>query len=345
MADTTAYAATMKAVSPGKLILSGEHAVIYDCPALAMAIDLNAQSILRPDMDRRVSIHLLDLEESASYTLRALRAFRQRMARNYRDFLDGRMSIREVMHKPIDLFQFAFIIMLDGLHLKVNDGLNFQLQSSIPIGCGLGSSAATILSTLRAIGHYFRVEFRPDWYYAYSVEAERLQHGHPSGVDSYIALHGGAAIFRQGEAERVPLPRLPLYLVNTGTPETTTGECVEAVRQKFANSAIWSEFGDVTLRMRDAVERSDAEMMHQMIRTNHQLLTRIGVVPGRVQQFIAEVEQDEERSAKICGAGAVHGDGGGVVLVCGEEAPVELCNKYGFSVRRVRGDPLGTRMV
>lgn len=335
----------MKAVSPGKLILSGEHAAVYGSRALAMAIDLNAQSIVLPDINQRISINLLDLKESESYTLRALRSFRERVARNYRDFLQGRMTIREVLHKPIELFQFAFIIMLDGLHLKLKDGLNFQLQSSIPIGCGLGSSAATTLSALRAIGHYFRVEFRPDWYYNYSLEAERLQHGHPSGVDSFIALHGGCACFRQGEAERVPLPRLPFSLVNTGTPETMTGECVENVRRKFGDSSIWSEFDAVTMLMRAALEAANENQVHEAIHANHNLLKQIGVVPERVGRFIAEVEQRDGLSAKICGAGAVRGEAGGVVLVCGEPAPEDLCLKYGYTIRRVRGDPLGTRMV
>jgi hypothetical protein len=163
-----------------------------------------------------------------------------------------------VLHKPIELFEFAFITLLDGLHLKFGDGLNIQTQSNIPIGCGMGSSAATILSLLRGIGHYFRVEFRPDWFLKYSMEAEKLQHGFPSGVDSYISLHGGCALFQNGEATSVPLPRLAMYLVNTGTPAATTGECVVAVKNRFECDVIWNDFEAVTLGLEQAVRAPQA---------------------------------------------------------------------------------------
>ncbi|MBP7275682.1 MAG: hypothetical protein KBA51_05725, partial [Kiritimatiellae bacterium] len=244
---------TMKAIAPGKLILSGEHAAVYGRPAIAMAIDRSATAILRPEIgpaEGEVSFDLADFQQQERFTIRALRDFRDRVQRNYRSFLDGEMSIREVMRKPVDLFEYAFIMLLDGLHLKFQDHLDIRLHSNIPIGCGLGSSAASILSLLRATGHYFRVEFRPDWYYTYSLEAERMQHGFPSGVDSYISIHGGAARFQDGRAERIPLPRLPMALVNTGAPATTTGECVAGVRANFgADEQLWNEFEAVTRGM------------------------------------------------------------------------------------------------
>lgn len=334
----------MKAIAPGKLILSGEHAVVYGRPALAMAIDRYAQSIITPESSDLVSFNLIDLKESNSFTLRALGELKNRVLKNYHMFLNGELGIREVLHKPIELFEFAFITILDGLHLKVNGGLNISTQSNIPIGCGMGSSAATVLSSLRAVGHYFRVEFRPDWYMKYSLEAEKLQHGHPSGVDSYISLHGGCALFRNGEATSVPLPRAQIYLVHTGVPQTSTGECVVAVRNEFRNDTIWNDFEAVTLSLEQALRTNDMADVQRAVRENHRLLTRIGVVPARVQSFISEIEQ-QGGAGKICGAGSVAGDQGGMVLVFSEQPPTDLCAKYGYTILSVRGDPLGTRIV
>lgn len=335
----------MKAIAPGKLILSGEHAVVYGRPAIAMAIDRNAQSIILPaEGDETVSFDLVDLRQQESFTVRALRELKNRVLKNYRLFLEGKLSIREVLHKPIELFQFAFITILDGLHLKVANGLKIQLHSNIPIGCGMGSSAATVLSTLRAIGHYFRVEFRPDWYQAYSLEAENLQHGHASGLDTYISLNGGCVRFQSGEARKIPLPRIPLHLVHTGTPQTTTGECVVAVRQRYEHSRIWNDFEAVTQTLENALLRNDVEEAQRLIRENHRLLSEISVVPDRVRQFIADVER-WGGAAKISGAGAVAGEAAGIVMVCSEKPPVELCNKYGYSLISVRGEPLGARIV
>ncbi|MCZ7593012.1 MAG: mevalonate kinase [Kiritimatiellae bacterium] len=334
----------MIAIAPGKLILSGEHAVVYGRPALAMAIDRCAQSIIAPGQADLVSFNLLDLKEHDSFTLRALGEMHSRLLRNYQLFLNGELGIRDVLHKPIELFEFAFITLLDGLRLKFGGGIDIQTQSNIPIGCGMGSSAATVLSMLRAIGHYFRVEFRPDWFLKYSMDAEKLQHGFPSGVDSYISLHGGCALFRNGEAESVPLPRLRLYLVNTGTPTATTGECVVEVKNNFANDPIWNDFEAVTLELEKALRANDHETFQQMIGANQRLLERIGVVPEKVQHFAKMIEATGG-AAKICGAGSVLGDNGGLLLVIAENPPVELCREYGYELLTVRGDPLGARIV
>lgn len=334
----------MIAIAPGKLILSGEHAVVYGRPALAMAIDRCAQSVISPGKLDMVSFNLLDLKECDSFTLRTLNEVRTRLARNYQLFLGGDLGIRDVLHKPIELFEFAFITLLDGLHLKFGDGLDIATSSNIPMGCGMGSSAATVLSMLRAIGHYFRVEFRPDWVLKYSMEAEKLQHGFPSGVDSYISLHGGCALFRDGKADSVPLPRLRLYLVNTGTPAATTGECVVSVKQKFANDPIWNDFEAVAIELEKALRANDRELFQRMISENQRLLDRIGVVPEKVRRFVADIEA-REGAAKVCGAGSVLGDNGGMVLVISEAPPVELAKQYGYELLSVRGDPLGARIV
>ena len=334
----------MKAVAPGKLILSGEHAVVYGKPAVAMAIDRSAVFELTPETGDKISFDLPGGVGSGSHTLMALRDLKRRVDKKYHEFLQGEVGIRDVLIMPADLFRFAFIHTLDGLHRHMDTGVCLKLRSSIPVGCGMGSSAATVLSEIRALGHYLRVDFKPDWYYEYSLEAEKLQHGKPSGVDSYISLHGGCACFREGVANPMALPRLKMYMVQTGIPESTTGECVMKVEQTFKNSEIWSEFEGVTLAFSEAIQANDEQKVRWLVRENNRLLVAIGVVPERVQRFISDLEKTGA-SAKICGAGAVSGNAGGVVLVFADVLPTELCSKYGYTVSPVRGDPLGTRMV
>lgn len=334
----------MKAVAPGKLILSGEHAVVYGKPAVAMAIDRNAVFEIIPQEGDEVSFDLPGTTENGSVTLKALRDMKRRIGKNYRQFLDGEIGIRDVLYKPADLFKFAFINVLDGLHRHIDTGLCLKLRSTIPIGCGLGSSAATVLSELRAVGHYLRVDFKPEWYYEYSLEAEKLQHGKPSGVDSHISLYGGCACFCDGVAESIPLPRMKMFLVNTGMPESTTGECVMQVEKHFRDSMIWDDFEAVTRAFEQALRENNEQKVHWLVRENNRLLSEIGVVPERVKQFISAVEK-LGASAKVCGAGAVCGDKGGMVLVFSEEAPSVLCDQFGYTVSPVRGDPLGTRVI
>jgi len=334
----------MKAVAPGKLILSGEHSVVYGKPSVAMAIDRSVTATIEESLEGDVTFDLPDINERDSFTLLALRDFKRRTLNNYRLFQDGKLGIRDVLHKPVDLFKFGFITLLDGVHRKLDSGIVIKLKSNLPLGSGMGSSAASVLSELRAVGHYMRVDFRPEWAYEFSMETEKLQHGHPSGVDSYISLYGGCATFENGEAKSVPLPRMQMYLVETGAPEATTGECVVQVKEQFENDMIWNDFEDVTREVEKAVSENNDALMRSLLRENHRLLCRIGVVPEKVQQFVGDVEA-AGGAAKICGAGSVRGENGGVVLVLADFMPTMLSEKYGYTISPVRGDPLGARIV
>lgn len=334
----------MKAVSPGKIILSGEHSVVHGAPAVAMAIDKSATAELTPSEEDGVQFAIQELPPGESFTLHALHDFKDRVTQNYAFFQEGKLGVRDIITKPIDLFKYAYVMSLDALHHKINEGVCIKIRSNIPIGCGMGSSAATVLSELRAIGRYLRVDFQPDWYYEFSMEAEKMQHGNPSGVDSYISLNGGAAVFQDGKAHKIALPRMNMFLVETGTPLSTTGECVMQVDAQFAQSKIWNDFSDITKGVELALVDNNEALMRELVRENHRLLNAIGVVPEKVQQFIKDVESSGG-AAKICGAGAVHGEAGGVVLVFAETMPVKLAQKYGYKISTVRGDPLGTRVV
>ena len=333
----------MKAVSPGKLIISGEHSVVYGAPAVAMAVDRSAVFEVIPQNDNKISFDIPELSTS-SYTLLALRDLKSRVERKYNQFVKGEIGIGYVLTAPADLFRFTFIHALDGLHRSLDHGVIMKLRSTIPMGCGMGSSAATVLSELRALGHYLRVDFKPDWYYEYSLEVERLQHGYPSGIDTHMALHGGCAYFKDGIGYKIPLPDFKIYLIETGKPDSSTGECIEAVKLKYASSNIWTEFEDVTNLLIEFIRNKNIFHLRQSIRDNHRLLKTIGVVPAKVSKFIDEIE-NLDGAAKISGAGSISGDNAGILIVLSENPPVDLCKQYGYKISSVRGDPLGTRLV
>lgn len=334
----------MKAIAPAKLIISGEHAVVYGRPAVAMAIDLSVQTTITTGSSNDIAFSLHSFQQRESFKMRALREINKRLQNNYRLFLEGKLGIRQVLGKPVELVLFAFITLLDGLHLKLEQGLDIGITSNIPVGCGLGSSAAAVLSELRAVGHFMRVDFRPDWHYKYSMLAENLQHGTASGVDSYVSLHGGCVRFQDGQGSSIAMPSMPIFIVNTGTPASTTGECVSEVRDRFEKSPIWDDFESVTEEISKTLSGKDNETLRHAIRENHRLLSEIGVVPERVRMFVSEIEKNGG-AAKICGSGSIHGDQGGTVMVVAEKPPVELCKQFNYTLTAVRGDPLGVRII
>ncbi len=334
----------MKAIAPGKIILSGEHSVVYGNPALVMAVNRFAETTITGNSDSNINFQLLDFDANSSITLQALRELKLRLKRNYDLFLAGEMGIREVLKKPFHLFEFLLITFVDGLQLKLERGMDIKLKSDIPLGSGMGSSAATILSVLRALAGYYALDFHPDKYFDFGLEAEKLQHGRPSGVDPYIALHGGFVRFQNKQAQSLTLPDLPFYVVNTGMPESTTGECVAHVARNFEHTPIWNDFAAVTEEMQKALQKSDMAEAKRWIKENNSLLTTIGVVPPFVQDFIKDVEKTGA-AAKIAGAGSIYGKRAGMVAVLGEQAPQPVVQKYGFELMSVTGEPHGARIV
>jgi mevalonate kinase len=334
----------MKAIAPGKIIISGEHSVVYGKPALVMAVNRFAEASIVSSPTQTISFDLLDFNQRSSFTICALHELKRRLVKNYHLFLNGELRIRDVLAKPFELFDFLFITLLDGLHLKLDRGVNIRLKSNIPIGCGMGSSAATILSVLRAVVEFFSLDFKPEKFYQYGLEAEKLQHGNPSGVDPYISLHGGFVRFQQKTAEKRPMPNVPMFLVNTGTPLTTTGECVEQVAKKFSESKIWDDFAALTEEVEEVLACADHSSLRRLIRENNRLLSYIGVVPDRVQNFILDIEK-LGGVAKVSGAGAVLGHNAGMVLILADESPAEICQKYSYQLMPVEGEPLGARIV
>ena len=332
------------AMAPAKIILTGEHAVVYGKPAIVTAVNCFAHTDIMPLTTSTIAFTLSDLKNRASSTLRALRLIHARLRESYTAFLNGELSIRQVLQQPAELFQFALITLLDSVPMEVGRGFHARLRSSIPIGCGMGSSAATIISVIQAIIHFFHIDIKPEWLWKLSVEVEKLQHGHSSGIDSYVSLHGGCIRFQQGAAQSIPMPAMTLHLVNTGRPRTTTGEAVTTVAKHFASSAIWEEFAHVQADVEQALLENNLEFMMRAMRANHRLLMRIGVVPQKVADFIHEVEQ-EGHAAKICGAGATAGDDAGIVLVLAQAPPTSLCERYGYTIIQATPEPRGARLV
>lgn len=339
----------LKARSPAKLILSGEHAVVYGHPALAIAVDRYAESCISSQLLPTIFFNFLNLDYAKSFTVQALTLLKHRLHEQYYAFLEGHCNIRDVLKMPFELLQFAVSNLLEKLNIELPHGLEIHTSSNIPIGCGMGSSAAAVMSMLFALAHFLKLDIDPGRFVTLGKEAENLQHGRSSGLDLQLALQGGCLKFNAGKVERKAQIASPLTIIQTGTPSTTTGQCVTLAAPHFQESRIGEDFAAITESLELALAQQNLAEVKRAVRENHRLLAKIGVVPAKVASFIQELET-LGGGAKICGAGAVEGDQAGILWMVGEEdlhlAGVErLLTRYGYQMHTVQGDNHGTRLL
>ena len=316
--------------APGKVILTGEHAVVYGYPALVMSVDLYARCHIYKGVENGLTVSFPGQIAERHYPAEQWIQCVTEVHARYEEFLDGSRGIREVLDDPFQVIMMTAALALEKAGHPF-EPLQCAIESDIPIGCGMGSSASVIVSILRAVFAHYDLTPEKDPLFEWALQLEGLQHGRPSGVDPYVVIHEGIIRFRKGtESRPLHVAPFPCTLIHTGTPESTTGECVSHVTDLHVDSAAWNEFRQVASGIEHAMQHQDYESLKKGVQANHRLLVNLDLVPERVQEFIRRIEWLGD-AAKICGAGAIRGDHAGILWVVANEVPTDLCEEFGFS--------------
>lgn len=335
----------VQAVAPGKIILSGEHAVVQGAPALVTAVNRYTTATVTPESEG-LSLELKDLEHFGTATFDKLKQIKDRLQDAHQKFARGERGIRDVIQKPFELMQYTISHTLERFDPKRKSGFKVNTTSDIPIGCGMGSSAASIVSTNYAVTHFLGEHIDNKSQFELSLAAENLQHGRSSGIDLHVVMHGGCHWFEQGKAERCGGIQGELMILNTGEPSSTTGDCVSAATQKFVSDpTLTAQFSEVTEAVKANLLKHDDKGLIKAIKRNHQLLCQLGVVPTHVQTLIREIEQ-AGGAAKICGAGSISGDAAGIIWAVGDyKALKAIAKQQGYVLEKVQIESKGVALV
>lgn len=304
----------MQAMAPGKLILSGEHSVVYGAPAIAIAVASFVTATFRPNSSDNVT--LVTHNGSRTQSIESLADIQACLDKRYEQFEHEDITIRDVLTDPTDLLFYTLA------YARFDAAGTIHMDSELPIGGGMGSSAACIAALLRLSECVQQTPPQTAQSLAQHVQyCERLQHGKGSLIDAATISCGGMVKVTSTRTESLPITlNGHWYIWNSGTPESTTGEVLCAVRKRVNGSDIWQEFAHTTQTLEAAIAQNNAASIKNGLAHNHALLCDIGVTPERIATTIHTIEQCGG-SAKICGAGSIKGNTAGQVLVYFPDQP------------------------
>ena len=227
--------------------------------------------------------------------------------------------------------------------LTFQNALRWLIRSEIEPGHGMGSSAAAICASFSALSTLFQKQIDKSQSWPFLTRIESICHGKSSGIDIATSLQGGFLKFQSGEF--LSLPPISLenwYLLDSGRPQQSTKECVAHSQEVLAkNTSLLAEMKQTAESFIKKASQLSFEEISRYIRHWHQLQKRLGVVPQSAYRLISHIE-GRGASAKVCGAGALAGEGAGLILVLALPGVAHILRKEGLKLEPVEVDNEGS---
>ncbi|WP_339102995.1 mevalonate kinase [Haloterrigena salinisoli] len=302
--------------APGKVYLFGEHAVVYGEPAVPCAIELRARVGVERRADSKLRIHAEDLSLDG-FTV------------EYAGEAEGRPDV-DVSESLLN----AAMGYVDSAIEQVRDvtgaedvGFDVTIESDIPLGAGLGSSAAVAVAAIdagtRELGTTLEIDELAER--AYRTEHE-VQGGQASRADTFCSATGGAVRVEGDDCRSLEAPELPIVIGFDGGAGDT-GELVAGVRDlreeyDFAADTV-EAIGDVVRRGEEALAAGDIEEVGRLMDFNHGLLSALGVSSRTLDSMVWAARDAGALGAKLTGAG-----GGGCIVGLDDSDETETALSY-----------------
>ncbi|MCS7119349.1 MAG: mevalonate kinase [Archaeoglobaceae archaeon] len=241
----------MIASAPGKIILFGEHAVVYSRRALVSAIDLRCRVEVKRSTEFKIISPL------------------------------GVTSIDFKIHPYVSFALERF------KEIREINGVEILIRSDIPIASGLGSSSAVTVATIKALSEEFNAGLSDEEIFEIARKVEMDVQGRGSGVDPFISTFGGSWIFPK--KIKVDLS-LELFVVKLWERATKTMvEKVANLRRRYGDvvEKIFDAIDQITLKSLNC----SLEDFEELIYINQSLLRAIGVSSPEIDEVVAKMEK------------------------------------------------------
>jgi mevalonate kinase len=270
------------ASAPGKIILFGEHAVVYGRPALAVPVtQVHADVEVREGSRSGIWIDAPDVN-----------------LRTELNMLPSDHPIASVLHNFLFLWRVSPF-----------PNLEVRISSTIPVASGMGSGAAVTVALTRALAKHFNHPMAEEEVNAFAYEIEKLHHGTPSGIDNTVITYARPVYFIKGKPMETLSVGIPFTIVigDTGI-HAPTKESVGDVRKLWqADQASWErvfdEVGGIASKARGVIESGKWKELGKLMDQNHALLQEMTISSSELDRLVSAAHNAGALGAKMSGGG------------------------------------------
>lgn len=284
------------ASASGKVILFGEHAVVYGRPAIAVPVTCVQATVTIESSERGIIIHALDTHQTISI-----------------DHAD-----------PTDPLAAIVRLTLARFGIRQAD-LSITIRSTIPIASGLGSGAAVSCAIIRALAKWANQLIDDATVSSLAYEVEKLHHGTPSGIDNTVIAYHQPVYFIRGQPIQTFSVAQPFTVAigDTGIASPTK-IAVGDVRRNWEAAHDWYEvlfdqIGYIAAEARAAIESGQIDQLGPLMDRNQALLRAIDVSSIELERLIGAAKAAGAAGAKLVGGGR-----GGNMIALVDESNQEL---------------------
>lgn len=284
-----------KASAPGKVILFGEHFVVYGVKAILCSINKRVTVTAEKISDKKIVIN----SEIGNL------------------ILEPNKSISEI-NSPLKPFYY-----LGNKVIKNQDtGIQIKIDSEIPLGVGLGSSSACCVAGAAAIFKLFG-DISKEEILELAIEAERTIFENTSGADCTVCVYGGIMEYdkKQGFKKIEDEPNFQLVIANSNIEHSTESMVSEVKAFTIKNKEEFSKLLNQELELVEDVlkllKENNTIELGEKINQNQEYLETIGISNNQLREMI-EIGQKTSFGAKITGSG-----GGGCIFAITDESNLE----------------------
>lgn len=273
------------AYAPGKIILFGEHAVVYGRPAVAVPVQqVQARAVVEPDL--RAPSGQVRLQANA---------------------INLNQTLAEL--PPGQPLAAAVHAVLAALAIGKPPACTIRVTSTIPVAAGLGSGAAVTVAVMRAFSAFLGRPLADEQVCALAFEIEKLYHGTPSGIDNTVITYAQPVYFIQGQ----PIKTLRVVegfsmVIGDSGVKSPTAVSVGDVRRAWQAQhdwfeALFSRIGELAQEACHLLEHGPSRPLGALMDENHALLQEIGVSSPELDKLVQAARQAGAWGAKLSGGG------------------------------------------